>query len=52
VSRLIAFVGATIGSSFGWWVGSWFGFATAALLSIVGMAAGLYAGRRVEQRYL
>jgi len=51
LSRLIAFVGATLGSSLGWWVGSWIGFATAVFLSIVGMAAGLYVGRRMEQRY-
>jgi len=51
VSRLLAFVGATIGSSLGWWIGSGVGFATAALLSIVGMAAGLYVGRRLDQRY-
>jgi len=48
---LISFVGATLGSALGWWIGSLVGFATAALLSIVGMAAGLYAAWRFEQRY-
>ena len=52
MSRLIAFLGATIGSSLGWWIGSLVGFATAMMLSVVGMALGLYAGRRIEQRYL
>lgn len=51
MSRLIAFVSATIFSSLGWWAGSRVGFATAALLSIVGLAVGLYVGRRMEQRY-
>jgi hypothetical protein len=51
LSRLIAFVFTTIGSSIGWWIGSQVGFATAVLLSIVGMGAGLYAGRVLEQRY-
>jgi hypothetical protein len=48
---LLAFVGATIGSALGWWIGSWVGFATAALLSVFGMAAGLYVGRTVERSY-
>jgi uncharacterized membrane protein len=52
VSRLIGFLGATIGSSLGWWLGSLVAFATALMLSVVGMAIGLYAGRRFEQRYL
>ena len=51
MSRLIAFVAATIGSSIGWWLGSFVGFATAAMLSIVGMAVGLYVGRRLERTY-
>ena len=52
MSRLIAFVCTTIGSAIGWWVGSLVGFASAVLLSIVGMGVGLYIGRRLEQRYL
>jgi outer membrane lipoprotein SlyB len=48
---LLRFVGGTAGSWLGWWIGSFVGFGTAVLLSIVGFAAGLYAGRRVEQTY-
>jgi len=51
VSRLCAFVGATLGGSAGWWVGSRLGFATAFFMSVAGTAAGVYAGRRVARDY-
>jgi uncharacterized membrane protein YbhN (UPF0104 family) len=52
MSRTIGFIGATIGSAVGWWLGSLVGFATGAILSIVGMGVGLYLARRWEQNNL
>jgi hypothetical protein len=47
MSKLLAFVGATIGGAVGWWVGQHVGLMTAFCLSIVGTAAGVYFGRRI-----
>lgn len=51
MSRLIALVAATLGSAFGWWVGSWVGVMTAFFLSVVGTAAGIYFGNRLAKEY-
>jgi hypothetical protein len=42
VTKLLSFVGATIGS----YAGSRFGFMTAFMLSMVGTGIGMYVGRR------
>ncbi len=52
MTRLFGFLGATIGSWLGWWMASSAGFFTAFLVSMVGMAAGIYFGKRVAQHYL
>jgi hypothetical protein len=52
MSRLFGFLGATIGGSLGWWLGSSVGFFTAFLVSIVGTAAGIYYGKRAARHYL
>jgi uncharacterized membrane protein YbhN (UPF0104 family) len=51
MKRFLAFVGMTVGSYVGWWLGSQVGFVTACFASVLGTALGLYAGRRVWQRY-
>jgi len=51
VSKLLGFVGATIGSYAGWALGAHVGLTTAFMLSMVGTGAGVYAGRRFAQRY-
>lgn len=52
VTKLSGFIGATIGSSLGWWLGQRAGFMTAFLLSIVGTGIGLYFGRRAADQWL
>jgi hypothetical protein len=49
--KLYGFLGATIGSYAGWYLGAPVGFMTAFSLSMVGTAFGIYAGRRVAQHY-
>ena len=52
MNKVFGFVGATVGSTAGWWVGAHVGFMTAFFLSVVGTGAGLYAGRRLAAEYL
>ncbi len=52
MEKLLALMLATVVSWIGWWVGAPFGTMTALLVSIVGGALGLYAGRRLTSYYL
>lgn len=49
--KLYGFLGATIGSYAGWYLGAPVGLMTAFSLSMVGTGFGIYAGRRVAQHY-
>jgi hypothetical protein len=51
VSKLLGFVGATLGGAVGWWVGAPIGMMTAFMISMVGTGVGLYAGRRFASYY-
>ena len=51
MSRLLGFLGATLGSMFGWWIGAHIGFMTAFFVSILGTGIGLYSGRRMAVNY-
>ena len=51
MTKILGFVGATIGSSVGWWLGAPVGMMTAFMLSMVGTGIGIYAGRRFAERY-
>ena len=51
MTKLLGFVGATVGSYAGWALGAPVGLTTAFMLSMVGTGVGLYAGRRFAQRY-
>ena len=51
MKTFLAFLGTTVGSYVGWWLGSYGGFAIACLASVVGMGLGLYASRRMWQAY-
>ena len=51
MTKLLGFVGATIGSYAGWALGALVGTMTAFMLSIVLTGVGLYAGRRVARHY-
>jgi uncharacterized membrane protein YeaQ/YmgE (transglycosylase-associated protein family) len=52
MTKLFGFIGATVGSSIGWWIGQRAGIMTAFMLSIVGTALGLYLGRRAADQWL
>ena len=51
MSKLLAFLGMTIGGWMGWALGARFGFFAAFMLGIVGTGVGLYAGRRIANDY-
>ena len=50
MTKLLAFIGSTIGGYVGWALGAPVGVMTAFMLSVVGTGAGIYAGRRFAQR--
>jgi hypothetical protein len=52
MEKLMGFVGATVGSLVGWYLGERVGFTTAVVLSMVGTGAGLWVGRAVTRRWL
>jgi uncharacterized membrane protein YeaQ/YmgE (transglycosylase-associated protein family) len=52
MNKIVGFIGATVGSYAGWALGARMGTMTAFLLSIVGTAVGIYAGRRVVSEML
>ena len=45
MSKLLAWVGASLGGAVGWWAGDRIGLFAAFILSMVGTGAGLYLGR-------
>lgn len=49
MTRLLGFIGLTLGGWIGWSVGARLSLGAAILLSIVGTGAGLYAGRRIAR---
>lgn len=51
MGKLLAFIGATVGGYAGWALGATIGNGTAFVLSIVGTALGIYAGRRYAQQF-
>jgi hypothetical protein len=52
VTKVLAFMGATIGGSVGWWLGARAGIMTAFFLSVIGTAAGGYYARRWAVEHL
>jgi uncharacterized membrane protein YeaQ/YmgE (transglycosylase-associated protein family) len=52
MTKLAGWIGATLGSALGWWLGAPAGMMTAFLVSTVGTAAGLYIGRWLAKEYL
>ena len=51
VSKLLVFVGATIGGWIGWYLGAFAGMYAAFIVSIVGTGVGIYAGRRLADEW-
>ncbi len=52
MSKLFAFIGAIVGGWLGRWLGGPVGVMTAFVLSVVGTAGGVYAGRRIARQHL
>ena len=51
MGKLFSFIGATIGSYAGWFIGARVGFTTAFMLSMVGTGIGIYYGRLIAKNY-
>jgi len=51
MGKLFSFIGATIGSYAGWFLGAKVGFTTAFMLSMVGTGIGIYYGRLIARNY-
>jgi hypothetical protein len=51
MTKLLIFLGTTVGSAVGWWVGAKVGIMTALMLSMVGFGLGMYYGRKAAQHY-
>ncbi len=52
MSKVLAFLGATVGGAIGWWLGARVGTMTAFIVSTVGTGLGVYAGRRIAASVL
>lgn len=51
MGKLCIFIGLTVFSSIGWWLGSKVGFMTGYLLSGLGSMIGVYVGWRINREY-
>ena len=51
MGKLFSFIGATVGSYAGWFVGAKVGITTAFMLSMVGTGIGIYYGRLIARNY-
>ena len=52
LTRLLGFIGATVGGALGWWLGARQGVMTGYIVSTIGTGLGIYAGVRIARRYL
>lgn len=52
MSRILIFVGMTVGGAVGWWLGDFMGLMGAVLLSAVGSGVGVWAVRWLEREVL
>jgi len=52
VSKVLSFLGATVGGAIGWWLGARVGTMTAFMVSTVGSGVGVYVGRRIADAIL
>ena len=51
MKKLLTFVGMTIGSYFGWWLGAFVSIFTAFVVSMVGTGLGLWLGYKASKRF-
>jgi uncharacterized membrane protein YeaQ/YmgE (transglycosylase-associated protein family) len=52
INKLVGFIGATVGSYAGWFLGARVGMMTAFMLSVVGTGLGIFLGRRIVRDML
>ena len=52
MSKILTFLGASVGGAVGWWLGARIGMMTAFVVSTLGTGVGMYAGRRIAARLL
>jgi len=52
MKRLIDLIGMSVGSWLGWTIGAWISFFAAFIVGVIGMGAGLYLARQLNQRLL
>lgn len=50
MTKMMGFIGATVGSAIGWWAGAHLGTMTAFIFSVLGTAAGVYGGKQLAGR--
>ena len=51
MNKLLIFIGMTVFSWLGWWLGEQFNFLTAFILSGIGSIVGVYVGWRINRDY-
>ena len=51
MNKLCIFVGLTIGSYLGWWVGAQWSMMMAFIVSSIGSLAGVYAGWKINRNF-
>jgi len=51
MNKLCIFIGMTVLSWLGWWLGAKIGIMTAFILSSIGAFAGIYLGWKINQNY-
>lgn len=49
MTKLLGFIGSSVGGAIGWAAGAGIGTMTAFVLCVIGTAVGLYGGRRAAQ---
>ncbi len=51
MTKLLVLILSTVGSAAGWWIGDKVGLMTAFILSIFGLAAGVWGGRALARHW-
>jgi uncharacterized membrane protein YeaQ/YmgE (transglycosylase-associated protein family) len=52
INKLVGFIGATVGSYAGWFLGARVGMMTAFMLSVVGTGLGIFVSQRIVRDML
>ena len=52
MEKMLVLVVSTVGSSGGWWLGGHIGIMTAFMCSMVGLAVGVWGGRKLANEWI